>query len=151
MDKILELKYQKFSSLESMSLSDRSLLDEAIASTSRSHAPYSNFRVGAAAKLKSGKIIYGANVESEVYPAGICAERNLLFAHSASDVDDDIVAIAIASVPDDRECYPCGLCRQTLLDVERRQGNPIRIIMGGGSSATVVESASVLVPFSFIL
>ncbi len=151
MEKFLELKYQKYNSLESMPTSDRSLLEEAMHATSHSSAPYSNFRVGAAARLKGGTIVYGANIESEVYPAGICAERNLLFASAVSHPNDVIEALAIASIPNDRECSPCGFCRQSLLDRERSQGSPIRIIMGGGSSATVVESAEVLLPFSFKL
>ncbi len=151
MERFLELRYQKYNSLESMPTSDRSLLAAAASATSRSVATFSNFRVGAAARLTSGRVVYGANVESEVYPAGICAERNLLFASAVSHPDDNIEAIAIASVPSDRECSPCGFCRQSLLDRERRQGSPIRVIMGSGSSATVVESAEVLVPFSFKL
>ena len=65
--------------------------------------------------------------------------------------DDPIVARAIASIPDQRECYPCGQGRQVLVDTERRQGSPIRTIMSGGSSATVVESTELLLPFTFIL
>ena len=38
-----------------------------------------------------------------------------------------------------------------LLDVERRQGTPIRIVMAGGGTATVVESAESLLPFNFKL
>ena len=60
-------------------------------------------------------------------------------------------AVAIASDPSPRECYPCGACRQTLLDVERRPGSPIRIIMAGGGTATVVGSAADLLPFTFKL
>lgn len=29
--------------------------------------------------LRSRKILYGSNFESEVYPAGLCAERSLMF------------------------------------------------------------------------
>ncbi len=151
MERVLELKYQKHDSLESMTPDDRRLLQEATSATSHSFSPYSNFKVGAAALLSSGKIVYGTNVESEVFPAGICAERNLLFSTVANHPDDHIVALAITSSPAKRECTPCGLCRQSLLDTERRQGHEIRIIMGGESSAIVVESAEALLPFSFVL
>ncbi|MBQ2429293.1 MAG: cytidine deaminase, partial [Alistipes sp.] len=59
--------------------------------------------------------------------------------------------MAIASDPSERECYPCGACRQVMLDAERRQQSPIRIIMAGGGTASVVESAEVLLPFTFKL
>ena len=65
--------------------------------------------------------------------------------------DDPIEALAIASEPSERECYPCGQCRQVLLDAERRQGSPIRIIMSGAGGATVVDSAVRLLPFTFQL
>lgn len=88
----------------------------------RAYAPYSKFRVGAAARLRSGKILCGSNQESEVFPAGMCAERSLLFHAGACHADDPIEALAIASEPSERECYPCGQCRQVLLDAERRPG-----------------------------
>ena len=46
---------------------------------------------------------------------------------------------------------PCGACRQVILDVQRRQGVPIRLIMSGNGSASVVESADALLPFTFQL
>jgi cytidine deaminase len=38
-----------------------------------------------------------------------------------------------------------------MLDAERRQQSPIRIIMAGGGTASGVESAEVLLPFTFKL
>ncbi|MBQ8916239.1 MAG: cytidine deaminase, partial [Alistipes sp.] len=130
---------------------DCALVDEAVAATERAYAPYSHFQVGAAARLRSGRILTGSNSESEVFPAGLCAERSLLFYAQANYADDPIVTLAIASNPSERECYPCGQCRQVLVDVERRQKSPMRIIMYGGGSASVVKSAELLLPFTFIL
>ncbi len=151
MNNILELHFRKYSSLESMPHPDRLLIREAASAAKRSFAPYSNFSVGAAAILRSGQIIYGSNVESEVYPAGICAERNLLFAAATAYPFEIIDAIAIFADNGARECYPCGVCRQSLLDAQRRQESPIRVIMASCDSATVVDSADVLMPFSFKL
>ena len=50
------------------------------------------------------------NQESEVFPAGMCAERSLLFHAGACHADDPIEALAIASEPSERECYPCEMC-----------------------------------------
>jgi cytidine deaminase len=143
--------YEHYATRASLSPADRELADRAAESTGGAWAPYSRFRVGAAARLRSGTIITGSNQESEVFPSGICAERTLLFHWQAHHSNDPIEALAIASVPGTRECYPCGGCRQVLLDTERRQSNPIRIIMCSESTATVVASAADLLPFSFEL
>lgn len=119
--------------------------------TTKAHALYSNFHVGAAVRLKSGRLLHASNFESEVFPAGLCAERSLLFYVESNYADDPIEELAIASVPDERECYPCGQCRQVIVDVERRQQSPIRVIMSGRDTATVVDSAEKLLPFTFKL
>ncbi|MEG2365989.1 MAG: cytidine deaminase [Alistipes sp.] len=151
MDKKIVFDYKHYDSLAAMSDEDRKLVAEAERATANAHAPYSNFHVGAAARLRSGKILYGSNFESEVYPAGLCAERSLLFYAQANYAADPIETLAIASVPSQRECYPCGQCRQVMVDVERRQKSPMRVIMSGGGSASIVESATLLLPFTFIL
>ena len=126
-------------------------LPEAERATRRSHAPYSKFRVGAAARLASGKVLHAGNFESEVFPAGLCAERSLLFYVQTNFPDDPIETLAIASDPSPRECYPCGQCRQVMVDVERRQGRPMRIVMSGGGTASAVDTAEKLLPFTFKL
>ncbi|MDE5731023.1 MAG: cytidine deaminase [Alistipes sp.] len=151
MEKTFRFDYARYDSPAQMPEQDRQLIDEALRATERAYAPYSHFRVGAAARLRSGRIVRGSNQESEVFPAGICAERSLLFHTLAEHPDDPIEALAIASSPSERECYPCGQCRQVLLDAERRQGSPMRIIMYGGGTATAVDSAELLLPFTFRL
>jgi cytidine deaminase len=151
MKKEYRFDFESYASRAAMSLPDRELADLATAATSGANAPYSHFRVGAAARLRSGHILTGSNQESEVFPAGMCAERTLLFGWQAHHADDPIEALAVASSPGARECYPCGQCRQVLLDVERRQGAPIRIIMCSDDTASVVASAADLLPFGFKL
>lgn len=151
MKKELNISYDHYESMEAMPIADQELTRAAIAATKGAYAPYSHFHVGAAARLKSGRIVSGANSESEVFPSGICAERSLLFFYQANYADDPIEALAIASNPSERECYPCGNCRQTIIDVERRQASPMRIIMWGGGTATAVDSAELLLPFTFKL
>lgn len=151
MKKEHRFSYEHYDSTESLPEADREVVAEARRATARAYAPYSKFRVGAAARLRSGRILCGSNIESEVFPAGLCAERSLLFYAQANFADDPIATLAIASDPSQRECYPCGQCRQVMVDVERRQGSPIRVIMSGGGTASVVESAAQLLPFTFIL
>lgn len=151
MEKRMILEYRHYDAIGEMAHEDVELVEAAQRACEKAIANYSNFHVGAAARLESGRIVTGSNIESEVYPAGLCAERTLLYHHQASTPEDRIVALAIASSPSHRECYPCGQCRQVLHDVEKRQGLNFRVIMSGAGSATVVEKASDLLPFTFIL
>ena len=151
MEKQFCFDYEHYAALSELSEADRRLVAEAERATANAHAPYSNFHVGAAARLRSGKILYGSNFESEVYPAGLCAERTLMFYAQANYADDPIETLAIASDPSPRECYPCGQCRQVMVDVERRQGRPMRIVMSGGGTASAVDTAEKLLPFTFKL
>ncbi len=151
MRRTLDISYEHYASLDELSSEDRSLVQEAQEATATANAPYSHFHVGAAVRLKSGRTLHASNFESEVYPAGLCAERSLLFYVEANYKDDHIESLAIASDPSERECYPCGQCRQVIVDVERRQQSPIRVIMSGGGGATVVDRAEKLLPFTFKL
>ena len=151
MEKQFCFDYEHYAALSELSEADRRLVAEAERATANAHAPYSKFRVGAAARLASGKVLHAGNFESEVFPAGLCAERSLLFYVQTNFPDDPIETLAIASDPSPRECYPCGQCRQVMVDVERRQGSPMRVLMSGHGTVTAVDSASKLLPFTFIL
>lgn len=151
MKRILDISYEHHTTLATLAESDQALVAEAEEATKSANAPYSHFHVGAAVRLKSGRTLHASNFESEVYPAGLCAERSLLFFVEANYADDPVEALAIASDPSERECYPCGQCRQVIVDVERRQQSPIRVIMTGAGSATVVDTAEKLLPFTFKL
>ena len=131
MEKQFRFDYEHYAALSELPEADRLLVAEAEEATKRSYAPYSKFRVGAAARLRSGRILHGSNSESEVFPAGLCAERTLLFYAEANHADDPIEALAIASDPSERECYPCGQCRQVLVDVERCHHERRRFGIGG--------------------
>lgn len=146
-----EFEYKHYSDVAELAPEDRELVEKAFEATKQAYAPYSNFCVGAAARLCSGRILTGSNQESEVFPSGLCAERTLLYGWQAHNSDDAIEAIAIASNPSERECYPCGGCRQVLLDTERRQGSPMRVLMCGAGTVSEVASAEYLLPFQFKL
>ena len=143
------LNYETYDGLEKLDPADQELVSAARRAFQKSYSPYSGYRVGASARLESGRIITATNQESSVFPAGLCAERILLFGHMSSEPDDRIETMAIISSDPERECRPCGECRQVMSDVEARQGRPFRIIMCSEGSATVVESPSVLLPFPF--
>ena len=150
MAQTINISYEHYT-LDTLPTSDSELVKAAFEATQQAYAPFSGFKVGAAARLRSGEIITAANCESEVFPSGLCAERSLLYHYATNHADNPIEAMAIASNPSERECYPCGACRQVMLDTENRQQSPIRIIMAGGGTATVVKSAKDLLTFTFKL
>jgi cytidine deaminase len=89
-----------------------SLREAAMRALDNAHAPYSNFKVGAALLTRDGRLITGCNVENSAYGLAICAET-LAVASAVSQGLTEFDEIAIAS--DDREpTPPCGACRQVL-------------------------------------
>jgi len=52
------------------------LIEAAKQARENAHAPYSNFRVGAALRSTSGRIFGGCNVENVTYGLTICAARS---------------------------------------------------------------------------
>ena len=92
----------------------KELIDEAIKAREQAYAPYSNFKVGAALKTKSGKIYLGANIENSSYSLTNCAERTAFF-KAVFDGEREFDSIAIVGGDDNlRLCPPCGACRQIM-------------------------------------
>ena len=82
------------------------------ATSERAYAPYSHYRVGAAALVDDGRIVSGCNVENAAYGVVLCAECGLV---------SDLVAggggrlVAFTCVNGAGELItPCGRCRQLL-------------------------------------
>ena len=88
------------------------LLLAALKARENAHAPYSNFKVGAAIEDDSGRIHTGCNVENATYGLTLCAERVAVF-KAISEGARKFTRIAVAS---DSEMLtpPCGACRQIL-------------------------------------
>ncbi|MGA9885297.1 MAG: cytidine deaminase [Candidatus Acidiferrales bacterium] len=76
------------------------------------HAPFSNFRVGAAVRAKSGRIYGGCNVESASYGLACCAEWVAIF-KAVSEGERGFEAIAVVTDADTLT-PPCGACRQII-------------------------------------
>jgi cytidine deaminase len=149
-----EFEYDLLDDSNQLSVVDQELLQAAIKATETAYAPYSNFKVGAAARLSSNAIIIGSNQESTSFPVGICAERALLNSVGSQFPLEKIQTIAISyeplGKPSIEPTSPCGMCRQSLLDYENRFKAPIKIIMAGKSGKVmVVQSAMNLLPFGF--
>ena len=67
-----------YDSSDELNQKDAFILSEARSVTQFAYAPYSNFQVGAVARLINGETVTGTNQENASYPAGICAERVLI-------------------------------------------------------------------------
>jgi cytidine deaminase len=76
------------------------------------HAPYSNFRVGAALRATSGRVFGGCNVENATYGLTVCAERIAIF-KAMSEGERGFDAIAVVT-DTDTLTPPCGACRQLI-------------------------------------
>jgi cytidine deaminase len=94
-----------------MSESD-TLIAAARQARENAHAPYSNFRVGAALRAQSGRIYTGCNVENASYGLTLCAERVAIFkAISEGERGFDSIAVVTDTAT---LTPPCGACRQII-------------------------------------
>ena len=84
----------------------------ALAARENAHAPYSNFRVGAALEDTGGRVHTGCNIENATYGLTLCAERVAVF-KAISEGAREFRRIAIAA-DTDILTPPCGACRQIL-------------------------------------
>jgi len=86
------------------------------ASQARKHSvpKHSGFKVGAALITRQGRIISGANVESDSYGLTCCAERVALF-KALTEGEREFIAIAVVARVDGGP-MPCGACRQLLME-----------------------------------
>ena len=149
-----EFSFEVYDSFDELSADDAWLLREAQRVTGLAYAPYSNFHVGAIARLANGETVAGSNQENASYPVGICAERVLLGTLSSLFPAVPIETIAISyqseTVESDHPIAPCGMCRQSLQEYEFRTQHPFRIILGGlAGKIYIIPSAGMLLPFSF--
>ena len=154
MKKDFSFSIDVYDSVDLLSKEDALLLAKAQEVTVNAYAPYSEFQVGAVARMANGELLSGTNQENASYPIGICAERVLLSAASSVYPNVPIDAIAVSynnlNGTSDHPVAPCGVCRQSLHEYEARMNQPIRLILGGKSGKIyVVERAGQLLPLAF--
>jgi cytidine deaminase len=78
------------------------------------YAPYSHYRVGAAALVDDGRTVVGCNVENAAYGVTLCAECGLvsqLFATGGGRLTHFVCVNGEGDV-----IMPCGRCRQLLFE-----------------------------------
>ena len=121
------------------------LVGAARAARLKAHAPYSNFRVGAAVRDERGRVFAGCNIENAAYPQGWCAETSaitgLVMAGSREITEVAVVGAGSGLVT------PCGGCRQKL----REFAGPDVMIHVCGEDGAIRRTFTLdeLLPFSF--
>ena len=121
-----------------------SLIDAARAVRENAHAPYSNFKVGAALRSASGAVYVGCNVENVAYPEGTCAEAGAIAAMVAAGEREIAEAAVIADSPD--PVPPCGGCRQKLAEFARTD---VPVTLATTAGAALHTTVGDLLPGAF--
>ena len=121
----------------------KELMAKAIEAKKKAYVPYSNFHVGAALLTKSGKVYTGCNIECASYGGTNCAERTAIF-KAVSEGEKEFEAIAVTG-DDDAYTYPCGICRQVIVEF----GRHIKVIVGKNENEYRVYTMEDLLHHSF--
>lgn len=109
----------------------QALMDLANTARQRAYAPYSNYRVGAALRTKTGRLYTGVNVENASYPQTMCAERVAIF-KAVSEGEKEFEVITVVT---DNGGSPCGGCRQVLAEF----GLDTLVILADGTGKLIKE------------
>lgn len=89
------------------------LYDKAKEVRKHAYAPYSNYKVGAALRSKSGQVYAACNVENASYGLSVCAERNAL-AKAIADGEREFEELVVVT---ENGVTPCGACRQVIWEL----------------------------------
>ena len=87
---------------------------QAVEIMDRAYAPYSRFKVGAAARVDDGRVVVGCNVENAAYGVGLCAECGLVSSLHATGGGRLTHAVCVNGQGE--VIMPCGRCRQILFE-----------------------------------
>src|SRR6202043_772761 len=107
------------------------------------HAPFWDFRVGAAVRANSGRTYTGCNIENASYGLTCCAERVAIF-KAVSEGERGFDAIAVVS-DTDALTPPCGACRQILWEF----CGDVPVILANLTGNVVHETTAKLLPRPF--
>lgn len=149
--KKIEISYSISKDIKEFADPVQELIKKTISNADNAYAPYSSFQVSAGIILGSGTQIFGNNVENASYPIGICAERTAL-ALAISNYPSEIIKTISVYVDKDlpHPAPPCGMCRQSILEAEKRQNSTIEIVLINKNGTYYhFESGQDLLPLAF--
>lgn len=119
------------------------LIENARTARENAHAPFSNFKVGAALLAASGEIITGCNIENASYGLTMCAERVAIF-KAISEGARDFTKICVVADTENLT-PPCGACRQIIWEF----CGDVEIILSNLHGETEIFQMSELLPKAF--
>lgn len=154
MEKEFKITFEAIPNYDALNDTEKKLFDAAKKVRESAYAVYSNFHVGCALLLENGDVITGSNQENAAYPSGLCAERTTIFWTSANHPNAKIKKLFVIGAPKEAVTStpipPCGGCRQSILEYESKQHEPIEIYFAS-LSGEIFKTKSIrdLLPFSF--
>jgi cytidine deaminase len=121
----------------------KNLIEKARQARENAHAPFSNFKVGAALETEEGEVFTGCNIENASYGLTMCAERVAIF----KAVSEGRIAFAKLAIVADTENLtpPCGACRQIIWEF----CGDIPLVLSNLSGETENFQMSELLPRAF--
>ena len=128
-------------------MTDQALVELAFTMLEKSYVPYSRFPVGAALEGTDGTVYTGCNVENAAYGSTLCAERTALV-KAVSEGCRSFTRLAVVGNSADY-CWPCGACRQVMLETEKRFKQPMRVLLYGKKAIYELKNVGELLPLSF--
>jgi cytidine deaminase len=105
----------------------------AVEAMRHAYAPYSSYRVGAAALVEDGRTVSGCNVENAAYGVALCAECGLvsqLHLTGGGRLTHFVCVDGRGEV-----IMPCGRCRQLLWE----NGGPALVLLTVSGARTMDE------------
>jgi len=153
--KEIRIPYDEFNSSENLDPGIPELIANAAESADKAYAPFSGFHVGVAVELIDGQVFTANNQENKAYPSGLCAERVGLFFVQANYPGVPIRRMVLLAKQNgaitEEPVFPCGACRQVMVESTERQDAPFEIWMTGKKRILRLESADHLLPLKFLL
>jgi len=152
---IRELKYtyEEFSDFEKLDPHISELIQKAREAAEKAYAPFSEFKVGAAVELANGVILSANNQENAAYPSGMCAERSVLYYANGNYPDIPVCKMVLVAFEGmeitKNPVYPCGACRQVMMETQDRFKKAIEVWMVGRDRIHMVKSVDPLLPLKF--
>lgn len=151
--KEIRIQIYEFNHIDELSAIDKKLILNARDVSKKAYTPYSGFHVGAALLLTNGEIITGNNQENSAFTTGMCAERVALSYANANFPDTPVISMAISASNKEgiisKPVFPCGACRQSLIETELRFKTPIKLIFDSIKKIQMVKNAGSLLPLHF--
>lgn len=149
----LNYSFEEFSDFSVLDPQISELIGLAKEAASKAYAPYSQFRVGAVVELANGKILFANNQENAAYPSGLCAERAVLFFANANYPDQPVKRMVLIALDKEETTktpvYPCGACRQVMMQSQDRFQSPMEVWMVGKDLVHMIKSVDPLLPLKF--